>query len=97
MFDYKRSKKPTASLFPQRIGNSGHSIDTSWPRFSKKIGNKKAIRAVGAANGANPIVIFTPCHRIVGKAGKLVGYAGGLERKAWLIKLEKKITIKVSS
>lgn len=50
--------------------------------------NKKAVRAVGAANGANPIAIIIPCHRVIGKNGSLTGYAGGLHRKAWLLNFE---------
>lgn len=50
--------------------------------------NPKAVRAVGAANGKNPISIIVPCHRIIGSNGKLTGYAGGLERKEWLLKFE---------
>jgi methylated-DNA-[protein]-cysteine S-methyltransferase len=50
--------------------------------------NKKAVRAVGAANGANPISIIIPCHRVIGKDGSLTGYAGGLQRKAWLLNFE---------
>jgi methylated-DNA-[protein]-cysteine S-methyltransferase len=53
--------------------------------------NKKAVRAVGAANGANPIAIIIPCHRVIGKNGSLTGYAGGLDRKAWLLNFEQKI------
>jgi len=52
--------------------------------------NKKAVRAVGAANGANPISIIIPCHRVIGKDGSLTGYAGGLQRKSWLLDFEKK-------
>lgn len=48
-----------------------------------------AVRAVGAANGANPISIVVPCHRVIGKSGQLTGYAGGLDRKAWLLALER--------
>ena len=48
----------------------------------------KAVRAVGAANGRNPIAIIVPCHRVIGAAGTLVGYAGGLERKRFLLALE---------
>jgi methylated-DNA-[protein]-cysteine S-methyltransferase len=48
-----------------------------------------AVRAVGAANGANPISIVVPCHRVIGKSGQLTGYAGGLDRKAWLLSLER--------
>lgn len=52
---------------------------------SKKLGNVKAIRAVAAANGKNPIWIIIPCHRIIGSDGSLTGYAGGLWRKKWLL------------
>jgi methylated-DNA-[protein]-cysteine S-methyltransferase len=54
------------------------------------IGNKNACRAVSAANGKNPIPIVIPCHRIIGKNGKLIGYASGLERKIYLLSLESK-------
>ena len=54
-----------------------------------QIGNVKAVRAVGAANGKNPISIIAPCHRVVGANGKLVGFAGGLDNKDILLKLEK--------
>jgi len=53
--------------------------------------NKKAVRAVGAANGANPIAIVIPCHRVIGKNGSLTGYAGGLHRKAWLLNFEQRL------
>lgn len=53
------------------------------------LNNPKAVRAVGAANGANPIAIIVPCHRIIGKDGSLTGYAGGLERKQWLLAFER--------
>ncbi|MGF1769957.1 methylated-DNA--[protein]-cysteine S-methyltransferase [Enterovibrio makurazakiensis] len=52
------------------------------------IGKPSASRAVGAANGQNPIAIIVPCHRVIGKSGKLTGYAGGLDAKAWLLKHE---------
>lgn len=60
----------------------------SYLGLSKKINNKKAIRAVAAANGANAISIIVPCHRIVGSNGDLIGYAGGLNVKKKLLKLE---------
>ncbi len=50
--------------------------------------NRKAVRAVGAANGKNPISIIVPCHRVIGSNGTLTGYAGGLDRKAWLLQHE---------
>ncbi|MEZ5471709.1 MAG: methylated-DNA--[protein]-cysteine S-methyltransferase [Marinicella sp.] len=56
--------------------------------ISQKIGNPKAVRAVGAANGKNPISIIVPCHRVIGANGTLTGYAGGLNRKKWLLQHE---------
>ena len=53
--------------------------------------NKKAVRAIGSANGANPIAIIIPCHRVIGKNGSLTGYAGGLHRKAWLLNFEQRL------
>ncbi len=52
------------------------------------VGNPKAARAVGAANGRNPIAIIVPCHRVIASDGRLGGYAGGLWRKAWLLRHE---------
>ncbi|MCS5490078.1 methylated-DNA--[protein]-cysteine S-methyltransferase [Algoriphagus limi] len=61
----------------------------SYLQLSKDLGNTDAIRAVASANGANAISILIPCHRIIGSDGSLVGYAGGLEAKKKLLKLEK--------
>ena len=61
---------------------------TSYLLLSKKIGDVKAIRAVGTANGRNNMAIVVPCHRVIGSNNKLVGYAGGLWRKEWLLKHE---------
>lgn len=61
----------------------------SYQDLANAIDNPKAVRAVGLANGKNPISIVVPCHRVIGKNGKLTGYAGGVERKAKLLELEK--------
>ncbi len=61
----------------------------TYGAFAKRIRRPTAIRAVGAANGANPISIIVPCHRLVGADGSLTGYGGGLKRKRWLIDHEK--------
>ncbi len=61
---------------------------TSYGAIAKKVGKPKASRAVGAANGQNPVSIITPCHRVIGSTGKLVGYGGGLPIKTALLKLE---------
>lgn len=60
----------------------------SYGKLSARIGRPKAVRAVGLANGANPIAIVVPCHRIIGADGTLTGYGGGLHRKRWLLRHE---------
>ncbi len=60
----------------------------TYAQLAASLGRPRAARAVGAANGANPIAIAVPCHRVVGAGGKLTGYAWGLERKAALLRLE---------
>ncbi len=57
----------------------------SYGQLAKRIGNPSASRAVGLANGRNPISILVPCHRVIGANGSLTGYGGGLERKQWLL------------
>lgn len=63
----------------------------SYLQLSKQIGDVKAIRAIAAANGKNNLAIVVPCHRVIGSDAKLVGYAGGLWRKKWLLEHELKI------
>ena len=60
----------------------------SYSEIAAAIGAPRAVRAVGAANGANPVPIVVPCHRVIGASGKLVGYGGGLELKRRLLELE---------
>jgi methylated-DNA-[protein]-cysteine S-methyltransferase len=62
----------------------------SYKELSLRLGDIKAIRAVAAANGANPVSIIVPCHRVIGSNGSLTGYAGGLWRKRWLLDFESK-------
>jgi methylated-DNA-[protein]-cysteine S-methyltransferase len=61
----------------------------SYQEIAIAIGNPKAVRAVGAANGKNPISVIVPCHRVIGASGKLTGYAGGIDRKQKLLQIEK--------
>ena len=61
----------------------------SYQELASALGEPKAVRAVGAANGANPVVIVVPCHRVIGAGGKLVGYGGGLPLKRRLLTLER--------
>jgi len=60
----------------------------SYSQIASALGNPKSVRAVGAANGRNPISIIAPCHRVIGASGALTGFAGGLEAKAFLLTLE---------
>ena len=57
----------------------------SYAELARRIGKPAAVRAVGAANGANPIPVIIPCHRVIGSNGTLTGYGGGIERKQWLL------------
>jgi methylated-DNA-[protein]-cysteine S-methyltransferase len=62
----------------------------SYGSLARDIGHEAAVRAVGAANGQNPVAIVVPCHRVIGGNGQLTGYAGGLDRKRWLLEHEGK-------
>jgi methylated-DNA-[protein]-cysteine S-methyltransferase len=73
---------------------SGASI--SYGRLAEQIARPKAVRAVGLANGSNPIGIVVPCHRVIGANGSLTGYGGGLERKRWLLDHERRHVKKTS-
>jgi methylated-DNA-[protein]-cysteine S-methyltransferase len=61
----------------------------SYAQLAEQIGHPKAVRAVGLANGSNPVPIVVPCHRVIGSDGSLTGYGGGMERKRWLLEHEK--------
>ena len=77
------------SAFQQQVWRSLRDIPcgttVSYGELAKRIGNPAASRAVGLANGANPIAIAVPCHRVIGANGDLTGYGGGMERKRWLL------------
>jgi methylated-DNA-[protein]-cysteine S-methyltransferase len=61
---------------------------TSYAQLAERIGRPSAVRAVGLANGSNPIGVVVPCHRVIGSNGSLTGYGGGMERKRWLLEHE---------
>ena len=83
---------PMGTPFQLRVWNALRSVPAgrtaSYSDIANAIGARTATRAVGAANGANPIAIVVPCHRIIGSGGSLVGYGGGLDRKRWLLQHE---------
>jgi methylated-DNA-[protein]-cysteine S-methyltransferase len=62
-----------------------HGETRTYADVARSIGNPRAVRAVGAANGRNPISIVAPCHRVIGSSGALTGFGGGLDAKAWLL------------
>jgi methylated-DNA-[protein]-cysteine S-methyltransferase len=65
-----------------------YGATTSYGALARRLGDPRATRAVGAANGKNPIPIIVPCHRVVGARGELTGFGGGLDRKRWLLEHE---------
>ncbi|WP_136067443.1 methylated-DNA--[protein]-cysteine S-methyltransferase [Modicisalibacter radicis] len=72
----------------QRLREVPYGETCSYATISRGIGSPNSHRAVGAANGRNPLAIIVPCHRVIGSNGQLTGYAGGLPRKQWLLRLE---------
>ena len=84
---------PKGTPFQQKVWAALREIPygetRSYKEIAAMVGNEKACRAVGMANNRNPLPIFIPCHRVVGSDGKLVGYAGGLDVKTFLLELEK--------
>lgn len=84
--------QPSGTDFEQSVWNAllkiPYGTTKSYGEIAQQIGHPKASRAVGRAIGRNPISIFIPCHRVIGKNGNLTGYAGGLEHKIKLLKIE---------
>ena len=76
----------------QALIDNPYGETCSYSAIAHRIDNPKAVRAVGAANGRNPIPVIVPCHRVIGSSGQLTGYAGGLDIKVWLIEHEKRIS-----
>ena len=86
--------KPLGTAFQQCVWQAlttiPYAATTSYGRISQQIQRPKASRAVGAANGRNPIPIIIPCHRVIGSNGTLTGFSGGLAAKQWLLEHELK-------
>ena len=83
---------PFQRLVWEEIARIPFGSTISYGELARRTGRPGAARAVGAAAGANPIPIVVPCHRVVGSGGALTGYAGGLDRKAWLLDHERRVT-----
>ena len=88
--------QPEGSEFQTRVWSALRSIPygstISYLELARRIGDEKAVRAVGLANSLNPISIIIPCHRVIGADGSMTGYGGGIERKRWLLQHEAKHT-----
>ena len=87
--------RPKGTEFQRRVWHGLRRIPFgetwSYAALAAHVGNAKACRAVGLANGRNPIAIIVPCHRVIGANGTLTGYGGGLDRKAWLLDHERRV------
>ena len=92
--DFTLELAPRGTLFRQKVWRAlldiPYGATASYGELAAQIGLPQAARAVGLANGRNPISIVIPCHRVIGKSGALVGYGGGLERKQWLLDHEQR-------
>lgn len=90
--------RPVGTDFQEQVWKAltkiGYGDTVSYANIANKIKNPKAVRAVGAAIGRNPISIIIPCHRVIGSNGKLAGFAGGLSTKEFLLNLENKVITK---
>ena len=90
--DFDLTLNPSGTDFQQKVWKGLLEIPfgktVSYLQLSKSLGDVKAVRAVAAANGKNPLWIIVPCHRVIGSDGLLTGYAGGLLRKKWLLEHE---------
>lgn len=85
---------PRGTDFQQQVWRAlcdiGYGDTISYAELARRIGRPKASRAVGLANGANPLAIIVPCHRVIGANGSLTGYGGGMDAKRWLLDLEQR-------
>lgn len=98
--EFSLNLNPKGTEFQKKVWKLVEKIDfgqtASYLDIAIQTGSSKNTRAVGMANGKNPIPIVTPCHRIIGSNGKLTGYAGGLERKRWLLQHEIQFSEKIN-
>jgi O-6-methylguanine DNA methyltransferase len=90
--DFTVKLDPRGTAFQRRVWDALATIPygttTTYGRLAAVLGDPRSTRAVGLANGRNPIAIVIPCHRVIGADGKLTGYGGGLDRKRWLLSHE---------
>lgn len=91
-FEFDLPMAPGGTVFQNKVWAELRRIPagatTTYAKLAVQVGNAHACRAVGTANGANPLPILVPCHRVIGSDGRLTGFAGGLEAKGWLLEHE---------
>ncbi len=94
LIEFDLALDPHGTEFQRRVWKAlctiPYATTISYGELAQRIGNPKASRAVGLANGANPLSIIVPCHRVIGASGSLTGYGGGLEAKKYLLDLERR-------
>lgn len=90
--DFEFETRPDGTDFQKRVWHALREIPygqtRTYGQIAEQIGNPKSSRAVGMANGRNPLSIIVPCHRVIGSSGSLIGYGGGVDRKRFLLELE---------
>ncbi len=95
LIEFDVSVRPSGTPFQERVWGALREIPYgetwSYGELARRLGAPGAARAVGLANGRNPIAIVIPCHRVIGADGSLTGYGGGLERKSWLLRHESSV------
>ena len=94
LHDFDLPLRPRGTPFQQAVWQAlvaiPYAVTTSYGELARRIRRPRAVRAVGAANGANPLAIIVPCHRVIGSNGSLTGYGGGLPAKRWLLDHERR-------
>ena len=89
---FELALEPDGTEFEHKVWNEVRRIPfgatDTYGEIARRLGDRDAARAVGLANARNPIAIIVPCHRVIGSTGDLTGYAGGLDRKKWLLDME---------
>lgn len=93
-FSFDLPLNPVGTEFQKKVWDEllkiPHGQTITYSELAVRLGDPKLVRAVGTANGKNPLAIVIPCHRVIGAGNKLTGYAGGLDRKLWLLEHEMK-------
>src|SRR5207248_4307791 len=92
---FARPLAPSGTPFQQQVWRELRDVEygstISYTELARRVGRPRSIRAVGGANGRNPVCIIVPCHRVVGADGSLTGYSAGIDSKRWLLEFEREM------